>query len=112
MKKNQRANRGAILPVVMVVVVIAQLTLYGIQRVYQSQMETYILLNHHYQSQTIIAMAEKSFHNNSELRTFTFTIGTVTVQKKDKEHFLFKSSLHSGYKEDKMVISKHDEKKE
>lgn len=69
-------------------------------------METHQLLINHYQSQTILVLTENKLRKNPEIGTkFTFNIGTVLVEGVDEEILLLKSSLHSGYYEERMMKS-------
>ncbi len=67
-------------------------------------METYQLLIHHYQSQTILSLTENELRKNPTIgTTFTFNIGTVRVEGLDEETIKLKSQLHSGYYEEAIV---------
>ena len=72
-------------------------------KVYENQMQTYILLENHYQSQTILKMAEISVAGEWENIVITFNIGEVRIKKVNDKKYNLTSWLTNGYSESRVV---------
>lgn len=106
MKKN---NKGAILPFVLVVLFLSQLTLFSIIEIYQNQMETYSLLKNHYQTQTLLGISEKIVAEHDFPSRINFNNGEVTVRKINDNDLQLTCRLMNGYHENRIIIVKNPE---
>ena len=100
MLKNKR---GAVLPFVLVAVFITQFMFLSFSKVYENQMQTYILLENHYQSQTILRMAEISVAGDWKNSLVTFNIGVVRIEKVQEKKYNLTSRLTNGYGESRVI---------
>ena len=94
MKERKKHNEGAILPIVLLAMVLAQIMFYTVLTVYQAQMELNLLLSQHYQTQTILLLSEDYLLHAMEqvpLR-LEYNIGSTNVEQVDEGVFRMKST--------------------
>lgn len=103
MRNLKKANKGAVLPVILLVVVLTQLTFYSVTTIYHAQMELNLLLIKHYQSQTLIALSENHFGTLQGEGIIYYNIGTVKMTPLSNNRLKLTSELSSGYQEEKII---------
>lgn len=83
---------------------LTQLLFFSFFSIHENQMQTYILLKHHYQSQTLMAIAESNLLENEKASVITFNIGKVQIEKVEKNTYILTSQLLNGYSETQIII--------
>lgn len=103
MHLNSKHKGGFVLPIVLVTIIITQIIVFSIIRIYENQMESYVLLIDHYQSQTLLTLSEAHLKKLPQTNYIQYNLGQVEVTKSDKTSLELTSTLNSGYQESKMV---------
>lgn len=85
---------------------LTQLLFFSFSNIYENQMQTYILLKNHYQSQTLLGMTERNVYENKEISAITFNIGEVWIEKSAENTYILTSQLRNGYSETRIIIMK------
>lgn len=109
MLKNER---GAVLPFVLLTMLVTQLLFFSFLTIYENQMQTYILLKNHYQSQTLLGLTESQLNEGFSLSKITFNIGEVRIQRLGEKNYQLTSHLKNGYSETQVVNFDIEEKDE
>ena len=103
MHLNRRYKGGFVLPIVLVTLIITQIVVFSMIRIYENQMESYLLLIDHYQAQTLLSLSEAHLKELPQTKQIQYNLGQVEVTKSDKTSIELTSTLNSGYQESKMV---------
>lgn len=109
MLKNER---GAVLPFVLLTMLVTQLLFFSFLTIYENQMQTYILLKNHYQSQALLGLTERQLNEDASLSKITFNIGEVKIQRLGEKNYQITSQLENGYSETQVVDFHIEEKDE
>lgn len=105
-----KGQRGGVLPIVLVSILLLQISFFGAFRIYQNKMHTYGILVDHYQSQTLFAFAEKILkedflmNDKKAPKIISFNnIGRVEIVTQSLENYQFTSLLSNGFSEEKEI---------
>lgn len=114
MKEKNERNRGAILPIVLLAMVISQMLFFAVMQIYRSQMQLNLLLSQHYQAQTLILLTEDYLLNDASqnVEELEYNIGSIKIEEVEQDTLRIKCTLHSGYSEEKLIKIEKEEPEE